>query len=67
MNWTLEYKGKEKPLRKWGLSELKRMRVNQGADKVTFVANGVDLEAQPQFEPESAITIKRQAVVLRHN
>lgn len=57
MNWTLKYKDKEMPLHLWGISNLKRHRINQGIDKVSFTHNGAPLEHKPIFDPETPIQI----------
>lgn len=62
MNWTLKYKNTEKPLSKWGLSELKRQRFNQSTDKVSITHQGAALDSPPLFDPESIITIYKNAL-----
>lgn len=62
MNWTLKYKDKEMPLHMWGLSHLKRNRINQGIDKVSFTHNCKLLEDTPLFDPETPIRIFKNAI-----
>lgn len=57
MHWTLKYKNTEKTLSQWGLSQLKRHRINQGTDKVSFTHNGASLEHYSLFDPETPIQI----------
>lgn len=62
MNWTLKYNDMEMPLHMWGLSNLKRHRLNQGIDKVSFTHAGAPLEHHPIFNPESPIRIYKDGI-----
>lgn len=62
MNWTLKYNNKEMPLHQWGLSNLKRQRINQGIDKLSFTHTGASLELPPMFDPETPIQIYKNGI-----
>lgn len=55
--WTLKYKNTERPLSSWGLSQIKKLTINQGLDKLTFIHNNTKLENPPLFDPESPLTL----------
>jgi hypothetical protein len=58
MNWTLEYQGCIRTLADWGLSALKRRRLNQGRDTLSFIESGRSVDAPPLFAPETPVTIR---------
>ena len=58
MNWTLEYQGSVRTFADWGLSALKRRRLNQGRDTVCFTEAGRGVDGQPLFAPETLVTLR---------
>tara|TARA_B100000965_G_scaffold142976_1_gene119116 strand:- start:640 stop:2412 length:1773 start_codon:yes stop_codon:yes gene_type:complete len=63
MSWTLEYHGDERSLEAWGLGQLKRTRLNQGRDIVSFCEVSGRADIAERFAPESTITIRYGGVV----
>jgi len=61
MTWTLTYNNETKALHDWGLSSLKRIRINQGIDKV-FISSPTTLGNESIFKPESFLTISKNNV-----
>lgn len=55
--WTLEYNNIRKSFADWGLSNLKRLRINQAKDKVTFIHEAQSLNSIHLFDPGSSIKI----------
>lgn len=62
MNWTLTYNNTTKPLHDWGLTSIKRHRINQGTDKVYITSTTTFLENHTLFEPESTITLSKDNI-----
>jgi hypothetical protein len=63
MNWTLEHDGEERTFAELGFSQLTRKRVSQGADEVTFVADGRDVDAPNLFAPfADTLVVRRDRV-----
>ena len=57
--WTLTAGGTTKALADWGLRSLARELINQGTDVVTFVADGMAVDADPLFAFGSTVQIFR--------
>lgn len=51
MNWTIQCNGTEKLLADWGLCQVKRKLVSNGADELTFKADGTLADAPLLFRP----------------
>ena len=62
MSWTLRYKGTEKPFADWGLGGLKRVRLSQGCDTVSFTDLECSVDAQARFTPEETVLIRKDGI-----
>jgi hypothetical protein len=62
MNWTIVYKGVEKTLADWDLSQVTRKLVSQGADELTFKANGAPADNAPLFAQKATLTLYRNRI-----
>jgi len=61
--WTLmDANGVEKPVADWGLRDLRRDRINQASDVVTFIADGRASDADPLFDYGSTVRLFRNGM-----
>jgi hypothetical protein len=62
MEWTLEYGGEKKTFSQWGICEVRRTRLNQGRDVVTFRhISAHSLSEAPTFEAFHRLVIYRDS------
>lgn len=63
MNWSLLYKGEQKSLADWGISDMKRHLCNQAPDTVTFVIKSKGILDKLVFDANEYIKIYRDSDV----
>lgn len=62
MAWKLQYGSADRTFEEWGLSLPRKVTANQGADEVTFEADGALADSEPIFPYDAEIVIRKDGV-----